>query len=136
MLTTLFCLTITKLCYIFKVANKKKKLGLDKIVCCFIYVYPRFRYFANFVLFRSRSFSRAAEGVPISLFFKIRFEAKLSKTETVLLCFDSVSQNHKKKFHFFSLKKRFITEVLLSKNVLLWLFRYTKVSLRKSSYEC
>ena len=87
-------------------ANKKKKLGLDKIVCCFIYVYPRFRYFANFVLFRSRSFSRAAEGVPILLLKKIRFEAKLSKTETVLLRFTSASRNHKN-FSLFIAKKAF-----------------------------
>ena len=82
-------------------------------------------------------------------FKKIHFEAKLSETETVLLCFASVSQNHKKislhfasfrfvsfalfrfsfakprksfssfrvvslrKLRFVSLKKRFVTEVLL-----------------------
>ena len=53
------------------------------------------------------------QGVPISLYKRFRFEAKLNKTERVLLQFRETTK--KVSFRFVSLKKCFVTEVLLLK---------------------
>ena len=67
--------------------------------------------------------SEKGVGCPNFAFKKVSFEAKLSKTETVLLRFASVLRNHKKKccfislckFRFVSLKKRVASAVSLKK---------------------
>ena len=43
---------------------------------------------------------RTGVGCPNFALIKIRFKAKLRKTETVSLRFTLVSRNHTKKFHF------------------------------------
>ena len=73
---------------------------------------------------------RQTIGCPNFALKKFRFKAKLSETETVLLRFASVSQNHKikvllRKFRFVLLKKRFALVVSQKKK-----FRFKSLALK------